>query len=192
MPTTKELVENAIAVMKKDPANYFYFFDNLRSAKWIEPLREQGFFKDPPGGKEEKDPESGAVMTSFPPWPESRYLARMAGMDPDCVLEVMLDLIFTDNASVHIDLAEAACAMPTKLAAKWARREAEWVVKQKYLYLLLPDRLGKLVTHLVKGGETQAALALARSILAIKSHRRARSRGRRRLARCPRSSSAAM
>ena len=175
MPITRELVENAIAVMKKDPANYIYFFDNLKSAKWIEPLRERGFFKVPPDTLQEDPPktileiapESGTMMVSFPPWPESRYLARVAGVAPDCVLKVMLELAFTDNASVRIDLAEAACAMPASLAAKWARREAKWVAKQKYLYLLLPDRLGKLVTHLVKGEETQAALALARSILDI-------------------------
>lgn len=167
MPVSSVLIEKAIAVMKKNPANYVYFFDSLKSAKWIEPLWEQGFFKEPPETIREEDPEQDRVMVSFPPWPESRYLARVAGMAPDCVLKVMLELAFTDNASVHIDLAEAACAMPARLAAKWARREAEWVVEQKYLYLLLPDRLGKLVTHLAKGGETRAALALARSILAI-------------------------
>ena len=106
-------------------------------------------------------------MISFPPWPESRYLARMAGMAPDCVLEVMLDLIFTDNASVHIDLAEAACAMPASLAAKWARARSQMGCQARIPISAFTDRLGKLVTHLVKGGETQAALALARSILAI-------------------------
>ena len=54
---------------------------------------------------------------------------------------------------------------------------------KKYLYLLLPDRLGKLVTHLAKGGETQAALTLARSILATKPPAVTSSRGPRRLAR---------
>ncbi len=168
MPITYNLVKNAIAVMRKYPANYVYFFDNLRSPMWIEPLRKHGFFKDPPETIREEDPEQARVMISFPPWPESRYLARVAGIAPDCVLKAMLDLNCTDNASIHTDLAEAACAMPASRAATWARREAKWITKQDYLYQLLPDRLGKLLAHLVEGGETQAALTLARSILATK------------------------
>ena len=168
MPINRKLVEDAIGLMKKTPANYVYFFDTLISPEWIEPLWEYGFFKDPPVTIREKDPERGAVTTSFPPWPESRYLARVAGVAPDCVLKVMLQLEATDNAHVHWDLVEAACAMPACHAAKWAIQEADWVTKQKYLYMLLPDRLGKLVAHLAEGDETQAALAIAGSLLAIR------------------------
>ena len=57
--------------------------------------------------------------------------------------------------------------MPACHAAKWGIQEAEWVAEQEYLYMLLPDRLGKLVAHLAEGGETKAALALAGSILTI-------------------------
>ena len=170
MPINRKLVEDAIGLMKKTPANYVYFFDTLRSPEWIEPLREYGFFKDPPVTIREEDPERGAVTTSFPPWPESRYLARVAGVAPDCVLKVMLQLEATDNANVHWDLVEAACAMPASHAAEWAEREAEWVAEQNYLYMLLPDRLGKLVAHLANGSETQAALKIAGPLLAVSPH----------------------
>lgn len=167
MPVTRELVENAIAVMRKNPANYVYFFDTLKSPEWIKPLSEHGFFRNPPEPIQEEDTEQDRVMISFPPWPESRYLARVAAMAPDCVLRVMLQLEATDNAHVHWDLVEAACAMPACHAAKWAKKEAKWIAKQNYLYMLLPDRLGKLIEHLATGDETQAALAVAAPLLSL-------------------------
>ena len=167
MPINRDLIEQVLAVIKKDPANYQYFFDTLEAPDWLEPLCEHGFFRFPPETIRQEDPERGGVTTSFPPWPESRYLARVAAVAPEGVLKVMLQLGGTDNAHVHWDLVEAARAMPTCHAAKWAIQEADWVSKQEYLYMLLPDRLGKLVAHLAEGGETQAALALARSLLTI-------------------------
>ncbi|MYB76699.1 MAG: hypothetical protein F4X83_06305, partial [Chloroflexi bacterium] len=91
----------------------------------------------------------------------------MAKIDPKSVLEVMLGLEATDNAHVHWDLVEAALAMPASHAAKWAEQEAEWICKQEYLYMLLPDNLAKLVGHLATGGELQAALAVARPLLTV-------------------------
>ena len=92
MPINRELVENAILEIEKSPANYVYFFDTLTSPEWIEPLSECGFFKDPPEPIREEEPEQGRVLISFPPWPESRYLARVAGVAPDSVLKVMKQL----------------------------------------------------------------------------------------------------
>ena len=170
MPINRELVENAILEIEKSPANYVYFFDTLTSPEWIEPLSECGFFKDPPEPIREEEPEQGRVLISFPPWPESRYLARVAGVAPDSVLKVMKQIEVTDNAHVHWDLVEAACSMPAGHAAEWAEREAVWVAKQNYLYMFLPDRLGKLVAHLANGGETRAALKLARPLLIVSPH----------------------
>ena len=167
MPIGRELIENAVTIMKKHPENYVHFFETLSSPVWIEPLYEHGFFQDPPENIKKEDPDGNSVTTSFPPWPESRYLARMAGAAPDSVLRIMLQLRATDNANVHWDFVEAACKMPACHAATWAMNEAKWVSEQDYLYMLLPDRLGKLVAHLAKGGEAQAAIALAGSLLTI-------------------------
>ena len=166
----RKLVEDATLVMENNPANYVHFFDTLTSPEWIEPLSECDFFKRPPEAIQEADPKQDRVMFSFPPWPESRYLARVAEIAPDSVLKVMLQLGRTDNAHVHWDLVKAACAMPASHAAEWAEREAEWVAQQNYLYMLLPDRLGRLVAHLANGGETQSALNIARPLLTVRPH----------------------
>ena len=161
MPIKRSLSKRAVEIIGRDDANRSYFFDNLPSPEWIAVLRKYRFFKEPPQSIREGD------SVSFPPWPESRYLAKVAGIAPDSVLDVMQKLKPTDNAHVHWDLVEAALAMPASHAAKWAEQEAEWICKQEYLYMLLPDNLAKLVAHLATGGEPQAALAVARPLLTV-------------------------
>ena len=148
MPVNESLIEEVASIMQKDPSNYEHFFRSLASPEWIEPLIRYGFFQ-------------------VPGWPESQYLKRMASIDPDSVLAAMLQVKTSDNAHVQLDLVEAACAMPASQAAHWAKREAERISNQAYLSMLLPDRLGKLVAHLATGSETQAAIAVAASLLSI-------------------------
>jgi hypothetical protein len=159
MPS-QEVVQKALAEISKRPANYEYFFDQLRSPDWIQPLFENGLFQKPP------DPIREGDYIKFPFWPESQYLARVASLAPERVLDIALR-IETDNVRVHEDLADAACTMPPNLAAQWATKEAQWVKNQEYLYFVLPEKLAALVVHLAKGGQVDAALDLARSLLAI-------------------------
>jgi hypothetical protein len=155
-----EVVKRALDEIRKRPANYEYFFDRLESPDWIEPLLREGLFQHPP------PPEQDGGYIRFPFWPESRYLARMAPLAPEAVLNIILN-VETDNVRVHEDFANAACAMPPTLAARWARKEAQWVRDQQHLYLLLPGQLGDLVLHLARGGQVDAALDLTRSLLAV-------------------------
>ncbi len=156
-----DTVKKAIAEIRKGSANYAYFFDNLTSPDWIEPLHAEGFFKSPLEPKREDD------LISFPFWPESRYLARMAAKAPERVLKVILEIPLTVNERVHEDLATAACNMPAELAMRWAKKEARWIDKQHHLYLLLPDKLAELTSHLARGGEVDVAIRLARTLLDI-------------------------
>lgn len=138
-----------------------YFFDKLTSAAWLEPLRAEGFFKHPP--EPDRDYEKGTV--SFPPWPESRYLARMAVLAPEEVLEIALQIPDTKNVRVHEDLADAALAMQVDQAAKLVPKAKAWV--ESPYQLLLPEKLGALVTHLACSGQVDEALDLARVILTV-------------------------
>src|SRR2546426_12275990 len=70
-----------------------YFFDNLKDTDWLHPLVDAGFFTSPPAIK--RDPDRGTL--EFPPWPELRYLARMAAHAPEAVLKVILQIPDTDN-----------------------------------------------------------------------------------------------
>ena len=139
-----------------------YFFDRLPSIGWLESLKAEGFFKHPP--EPERDEEKGSVR--FPPWPESRYLARMASEDPETVLEIALQVPDTENIYVHIDLVDAALAMPPEHAARLVERVKPWI-KSPY-QLLIPEKVGALVVHLAQGGLVDEALDLAGSLLALR------------------------
>lgn len=77
-----------------------YFFGQLQSSQWLMPLQKKHFFEDPPD--------------SDLPWPQSRYLVRMASQEPAIVLEIAQEILQTGtkNIFVHEDLVDAARVMP--------------------------------------------------------------------------------
>jgi hypothetical protein len=156
-----ELVKRAVNEMRKNIANCRYFFDQMKSPEWIPHLVSNGLFSDPPPAE-----RSGNTI-SFPIWPASQYLARMAPLAPDQVLRILLRIPETDNVRVHLDLIKTASSLPPRLAAQWAAKEIAWCEKQDRSYLLLYDDLAELMTHLARGGETASAIGLARTILSL-------------------------
>ena len=79
----------------------------------------------------------------------------------------------TENISVHRDFVEAALELPPSLAARWVTKEIDWIEKQNNLYMGLPSRFGDVISHLAKGGEVNAALALTRTLLSAQPDPRA-------------------
>ncbi len=142
-----------------------YFFERLKFPGWLNKLQEKGFFKNPP--EPEIDPERGGIR--FLPWPQSRYLVRMASQEPEIVLDIALEILKTGtkNALVHQDLAEVALVMPPKLAADWVKQETKWLEEQDNLYFSLPQKLGELIIYLADSEQVDAALGLARELLAV-------------------------
>lgn len=156
-----EVVRQALEIIKKRAANYEYFFDRLDSPAWIEPLYQEGFFRNPPSAERDGD------YIRFPIWPESRYLVRMARL-PEAqaqVLQIALQIPETDNVRVLEDLADIALSLPPSMATRFVPKAKEWLEVPHHL--LLPEKLGALVAHLAKGGEGDAALDLARTVLAV-------------------------
>jgi hypothetical protein len=140
---------------------YEYFFAKMTDARWIDPLRRKHFFDRPPGPEVNED---GTVFV--PPWPQSRLLARIAGVDPDKVKEVILGAPTTANVLVHEDFTEAALIMSPRLAAEVVPK-ATGGLDSPYYTSVLPRNLGKLVAHLAGGGLTEEAFGLARELLVV-------------------------
>lgn len=137
-----------------------YFFTRLQSPEWIEPLWKRSFFKEPP--QPEYDEEEGTVR--FPPWPEARYLARMAAHKPRLVAKIISEMEDTDNAVVQADLVDAMLAMPPEVSAELVDKAERWAERP---YWLLPEKLGQLIAHWAKGGRIEEALRLARALLDV-------------------------
>ncbi len=158
-PTDHDLKRLANEV-PSNPVTRGYFFDRLENPEWLEPLRQKGFFRHPPQPirNEEED------TIRFPPWPEARYLARMAQYKPECIAEIIRKMDDTDNANVLGDLVDTMLAMPAKLSAPLVKKVARWAERP---YWLLPDKLGQLIEHWAKGGQTEEALCVARVLLDV-------------------------
>jgi hypothetical protein len=152
-----DLVNRAIAEISKGRANYEYFFERLSSPAWIRPLSERGLLSNPPP----LEIDEGRVQA--PPWPPSGFLARVASQAPEQVLEIILSTE-TNNERVHEDFAEAAAAMPVKLAKQWCEHEIIWPRKSEALYFGLPEKLTKLAERLSSLGETEVAASLVETL----------------------------
>lgn len=150
-----ELVTRALDEVRRSDS-YAYFFDQLTSPDWIEPLRSKGFFQRPPSMIRDGD------SVRFELWPESRYLARVAVQAPDLVIDVITPLADTDNVRVQEDFADAAVAMDPASAVRIAPLVKGWLSSP--YQLLLPDKAGNLVVRLANGGYVSEAMDLAREI----------------------------
>jgi len=137
-----------------------YFFDRLENPEWLEPLWQKGFFRHPP--QPIRNDEEGTIR--FPPWPEARYLARMAQHEPELVTEIIRKMDDTDNANVLGDLVDAILAMPAKLSEQLGEKVAGWAERP---YLLLPEKLGQLIEYWATGGQAEEALRVARVLLDV-------------------------
>ncbi|MCH7994285.1 MAG: hypothetical protein IIB57_07555 [Planctomycetes bacterium] len=154
--TLKNNVPNNVATLGQ-------FFAKLDNPKWLEPLRREGFFARPPGpivNDEEK-------TTSFPHWPLTKFLKRMAAHDPKTVAEIAGEIPPTDNEFVHLDLLETALALPSELAAALVP-QLKRGVECRYHGLLYTHQLGKLLLHIAANPQNgPAALELARTTFAL-------------------------
>ena len=159
---TLDLVDRAISLLAY-AEHYRYFFDRLENPEWLEPLWKKGFFRSPPSPVKDKD--KGTI--SFPPWPEARYLARMAKYKPQLVRDIIGQMPETDNIQVLCELADAALNMPSNIAATLINKFNQWTNVQ-YLDIVLAEKLGKLIEHLAKGHQLEQALSLAENLLDVK------------------------
>jgi hypothetical protein len=171
---TREDAKRLQLYTPNNPAAYKYFFDRNNNPAWLIPLRAQKIFNHPqePISKIEHD----RILTNYPPWPQSRYLVRMAASNNAGFQQTVLDIalkIETENIAIHMDLVDVAKALAPAKAAKLARREVSWIENQKQLFHLLPEKLGELIARLASSGEVDAALELARAVLAVLPHPRA-------------------
>ena len=155
-------VAKALELIGKGAVNHSYFFSKLESPEWIRPLTEAGFFRDPP------PPRVNGDLVSYPTWPESKYLARMAPVAPTPVADVIGRIPDTDNVSVHEDLARAVIHLSPRSMAQWASNHADWISRQPHIDYPLSEALGTVIERLANVGRADAAVDLARSLLAIR------------------------
>jgi hypothetical protein len=143
-----------------------HFFGRLMTAAWIQPLADQGFFRQPP--EPTRDDEAGTI--GFAPWPESQYLLRMvdggAHQHDEQIVAIAERIPNSENVRVYDDLAALALAVPPALAVRLLP-QIRHGLSLPYLSLL-PYRVADLSVHLASADVEAEAIALARALLSLR------------------------
>ncbi len=156
---TPQQIDTAVQRMRS-PEFAAYFFSRLENPKWVTALNKKGLFASPPPPA---PVEGGRV--SFPHWPASKYLARMARHLPSEVAAI-LNSLETENVSVIGDILDAAVAMPAKAAATLVPVISR--AAQRGTFWLHFDDASDLSIHLADGGEVTGAMTLAEALFTPK------------------------
>ena len=90
---TEDDINSMLELIKRRGANYRFFFVHVEDGVWLEPLRSNGYFDNPPD--ETPDGDDWA-----PFWPPLNYLVRVYETMPEMVLEILENLPETSNTHI--------------------------------------------------------------------------------------------
>ena len=139
------------------PEHRRYFFQKCDNPNWLEHLKSINAFSSP----QEPLRENGFIR--FIVWPESQYLARIAGKKSQEVFDIIKNLNST-NQSVLYDFVQCALESPPEIAEQYVNLicKNKWV--ESSYNLLIPDKIAALMDIIAESGNTKKALKLARAL----------------------------
>ena len=149
-----------LSELLKHPSHVDYFFLKLDLPNWLGPLKEHGFFANPPKGI------TAGNYIMFPSWPLSKYLVRIASQRPKQVIELTKSIDGTENFRIHLDLIECALKMPPSFAKEIIPLARKWIANP--YPNLMPEKLGELCIKLCEENELDSAIDLLQAILDVK------------------------
>jgi hypothetical protein len=159
-PTAEEL--DRLAVLCARPEARAYFFDRLENPNWVQDLAQRGFFANPPGPVPAGEP--GYVR--FPPWPEGRYLARVAVEAPAEVVSALQDIPASENPAVTGLLFTTLANLPDEHVVRLADKAREWVAAPFADHFA--EEAAAAALRLLAAGATRPALGLAAQLLEVR------------------------
>lgn len=162
MPT-KEHVRAALDKIQRT-ADYDFFFENLKSADWLDPLDELKQFDRP------SEPLRDGDSVRYPFWPPARYLVKVAASKPDRVMQIILKVPSSENPRVHEDMVDAALNMPPEISVKLFKKIIQWVKAPDANLLLLPNKIASYIVHIKNGGFKKESLSVADAILGLRKY----------------------
>ena len=148
-----------IRPLLKEEEAVWYFYDHLDDPAWLTILEAEGEFSVTRGSETNEEGRTGR----YAPWPQGKYLKRIAPVVPERVCAVLRKIPRSENPYVQKAVAQAACAMPAGMAATVADVIANQLSEVNHVRH--PDDYVALINHLAEGGETQAALKIAETLL---------------------------
>ncbi len=141
-----DLLKNAILF----PSDAHYFFIKLTSPNWLELLKNNNFFRDPP-----KEFSKHFTISS---WPQANYLISISHIKSKEVLEIFSDLDDYENFLTFRRLLQCILNMPIEIAKDSIKLIIKWA--RNYLSTLELSFLKKLFIKLINSSEFDEALKL--------------------------------
>ena len=159
-PTAEEL--DRLAVLSARPENRAYFFDRLENPNWVHDLAQRGFFANPPDPVPAEEPG----YMRFPPWPEGRYLARVAAEAPTVVVSVLQNIPASENPAVTGLLFKSLANLPDEHIARLGGKAREWIAAPFADHFA--DEAAAAALRQLASGATRAALKLVAQLLEVR------------------------
>jgi hypothetical protein len=137
------------------------FFERANDPSWLTLARQRGLYDTPP--EPELHSDDGTV--SFPPWPQTQLLVRLAVARPEDVADIVNGIPETDNLFVNAAIVDVARALPIEKVPELLPR-LMLTLKSKYR-MSFPGSLGELIGGLADASLHDAAVDLAQAILSF-------------------------
>ena len=162
-PTDAQIAQ--LKVLATRFQNRTYFFDRLENPEWVSALADEGVFDDPPDREQADEPG----YWRFPPWPEGRYLARMAPAAPDAVAAVLEKSRPSANPGVTAILLECVLSLPGEQFRRLAPKIVEWITDPAAAGFIerFDDQAASAVARLVREGMIEQGLTAAKALLKL-------------------------
>ena len=162
-PSEAEL--DQLAALATRPENRGYFFDRLENPTWVTALAKRGYF-DPPDPVPADEP--GYVQ--FPPWPEGRYLVRMAPLAPFEVAEVLKTTPPSANPRFTNILLECVQAVPSQQFKELAPKVVEWITHPELRFGWSVEEVASTICRLLREGKPRQGLKATKALLWLEPH----------------------
>lgn len=134
------------------------FFEGLKNPLWLEPLKKEGAFLNPPPRITMDDGSTGD-----PHWPEIEYVARVANQGPNVAVNILLGLKESDNAWVRRALFAIGAAVPASEAARLKPVLKAWVASG-FGWRTDPRVMVNFAVNLIAGGERETGEWVANAL----------------------------
>lgn len=171
-PPTNEMIEKVLSSVKKETDRQ-YFFSKLSNPLWVQPLRERGYFKNPPAGQ-----QLPGGYVQYPYWPELAYLVTVAGDATQQVIDIVLALPRTDNPHVYDNILAIALKLEGQESARLLPKLVEYTeLDNQFLAYRYPE----LLQHWLTQGNIDAALEIIKKLVFFREDPKARKKQQRRM-----------
>jgi len=161
-------VMEALPNLLKLESRYFYFFENLKSLKWLKPLKNAGFF----------NPENNPAPISSGDWGVLFYLKTAAKLNAnapeDEISDIIVEIVDTliekrnENRQTDLSLIQIICWLPIDKIKLNHIRLVGYALKDGNIFSPSHTICKKLLPHLIKNNSKPLISELIRSIIDYK------------------------